>query len=77
MAKDKVESSGADERAEDTEPAHRELTEAAKRALAEAEVRRSAKNAAQRERAKEVGGRGGPDPVRYGDWEKDGLISDF
>jgi hypothetical protein len=27
--------------------------------------------------AKESGGRGGLDPTRYGDWEKDGLISDF
>ena len=27
--------------------------------------------------AKEVGGRKGPEPTRYGDWEKNGLISDF
>ncbi len=27
--------------------------------------------------AKEVGGRGGPDPVRYGDWEKGGIAVDF
>jgi hypothetical protein len=26
---------------------------------------------------KEVGGRDGPDPVRYGDWEKGGLAVDF
>ena len=26
---------------------------------------------------KEVGGRGGPDPVRYGDWEKGGIAGDF
>lgn len=25
----------------------------------------------------EIGGRKGPDPVRFGDWEKDGIISDF
>ncbi len=25
----------------------------------------------------EVGGRSGPEPTRYGDWEKNGLISDF
>ncbi len=25
----------------------------------------------------EVGGRGGPDPVRYGDWEKGGRCIDF
>jgi len=29
------------------------------------------------EQAKEVGGRDGPEPTRYGDWEKKGLISDF
>ena len=26
---------------------------------------------------KEVGGRAGPDPVRYGDWEKGGIAVDF
>ncbi len=26
---------------------------------------------------KEIGGRGGLDPVRYGDWEKDGRCIDF
>ena len=26
---------------------------------------------------KELGGREGPEPTRYGDWEKKGLISDF
>ena len=26
---------------------------------------------------KEVGGRKGPDPVRYGDWEKGGIAVDF
>jgi hypothetical protein len=25
----------------------------------------------------EVGGRGGPDPARYGDWEKNGRCIDF
>ncbi len=27
--------------------------------------------------AKEVGGRDGPDPTRYGDWEKNGRCVDF
>jgi len=27
--------------------------------------------------AKEVGGRHGPDPTRYGDWEKNGRCVDF
>ena len=57
--------------------AKRELSPAAKRALAEAEERRRAADAAAKERAKEVGGREGPDPARYGDWEKGGIASDF
>lgn len=28
-------------------------------------------------RPKEYGGRSGPDPVRYGDWEKNGRCIDF
>jgi hypothetical protein len=55
--------------------APRELTAAARRALAEAEERRRA--AARPATAPEVGGRDGPDPVRYGDWEKGGIVSDF
>lgn len=27
--------------------------------------------------AKEIGGRDGPDPTRYGDWEKNGRCIDF
>jgi hypothetical protein len=27
--------------------------------------------------APEIGGRNGPDPVRYGDWEKGGIAVDF
>lgn len=60
-----------------TPPADRPLPEAAQRALAEAEARRRAKEAAETARPAEVGGRSGPDPARYGDWEKDGLASDF
>jgi hypothetical protein len=54
----------------------RRLPPAAERALAEAATRRAERDrdAAQ---SKESGGRGGLDPTRYGDWEKDGLISDF
>lgn len=29
------------------------------------------------ERSKEVGGRDGPDPTRFGDWEKNGRCIDF
>lgn len=49
----------------------------AERALAEAEERRRKQAAEELSRAKEVGGRDGPDPARYGDWEKGGIASDF
>jgi hypothetical protein len=58
----------------------KELTPQAHRALAEAEARRrtaDARRAAAPKGPKEIGGRDGPDPTRYGDWEKDGLASDF
>lgn len=29
------------------------------------------------QRPREIGGRKGPDPVRYGDWEKNGRCIDF
>lgn len=29
------------------------------------------------ETAVEIGGRGGPEPTRYGDWEKNGRCIDF
>ena len=51
------------------------LPPAAQRALAEAEERR--KKAAEQALPKELGGRDGPEPVRYGDWEKKGLAVDF
>ncbi|MDZ4088678.1 MAG: DUF1674 domain-containing protein [Tabrizicola sp.] len=53
-----------------------ELPPAAKRALAEAEERRKAAEAKE-PLPKELGGRDGPEPVRYGDWEKKGLAVDF
>jgi hypothetical protein len=43
--------------------------------LAEAEARR--KKAEEMELAPELGGRDGPEPVRYGDWEKKGIAVDF
>lgn len=57
----------------------RSLSPAAKRALAEAEARRDkkAKEADDGKARKEVGGRDGPDPVRFGDWENGGIASDF
>jgi hypothetical protein len=52
----------------------RPLSDAAARALAEAEARRAARAA---EAPKEIGGRGGLDPARYGDWEVKGVACDF
>jgi len=54
----------------------RVLTDAARRALVEAEARRAQAADAQAA-AVEHGGRAGPDPTRYGDWEKKGLAIDF
>jgi hypothetical protein len=53
------------------------LTPAAERALAEALPRRALIDARARSMPKEYGGRPGPDPVRYGDWENRGIASDF
>lgn len=52
-----------------------ELPPAAQRALAEAEERRKAAKTVQL--PTELGGREGPEPVRFGDWEKKGLAIDF
>ena len=52
------------------------IAEAAKRALAEAEERKRLKSTEQA-LPPEKGGRVGPEPTRYGDWEKKGIISDF
>ncbi|MDA7426444.1 DUF1674 domain-containing protein [Thalassococcus lentus] len=63
----------------DTQDPNRELPPAAQRALAEAAERR-AKLEAESETnpaPKELGGRDGPEPVRYGDWEKKGIAIDF
>lgn len=53
----------------------RKLTPEAQRALAEAEERRKA--AAKAAPPKELGGRDGPEPVRFGDWENKGIAVDF
>jgi len=52
-----------------------DLPEAAKRALKEAEERR--RTAEKKVLPKELGGRDGPEPTRFGDWEKKGITSDF
>ncbi len=53
----------------------RRRKEAAERALEEARLRKEAADAAAL--SKELGGRKGPEPTRYGDWEKKGIASDF
>ncbi len=52
------------------------LTAQAQRALAEAAKRRAAEQAAL-EAAQEQGGPAGPEPTRYGDWERKGIAYDF
>lgn len=51
------------------------ISDAAKRALAEAEARRKAASAPRL--PKEIDGRDGPEPTRFGDWEVKGIASDF
>ncbi len=65
-----------DDEPKSAEPDARPLSAAAKRALAEAEARRKAEADAKAQ-PREVGGRDGPDPIRYGDWEVKGIASDF
>jgi hypothetical protein len=56
----------------------RPLTPEAERALAEAVARRAKPGeTGATETAKEIGGRNGPEPTRYGDWEVNGIASDF
>jgi hypothetical protein len=51
------------------------IAEAAARANAEAEARRAKET--KKELPPELGGPKGPEPTRYGDWEKKGIVSDF
>jgi hypothetical protein len=53
------------------------IAEAAQRALAEAEARRAEQAKSAQANPKEVGGRGGLDPARFGDWEIKGIACDF
>ena len=67
---------------DDTAPAkesvkeQRVLSPAASRALAEAEARRAAA-VSEDSRPVEHQGPKGPEPTRYGDWERKGIVSDF
>ncbi|MCR5873943.1 DUF1674 domain-containing protein [Phenylobacterium sp. J426] len=53
------------------------LTAAAQRALAEAEARRKEAEGQLAPTAPEDGGPAGPEPTRFGDWERKGLAVDF
>ncbi len=55
----------------------RTLTPQAQRALDEAEQRRALAAKQVLDHVKEINGRSGPEPVRYGDWEVKGLACDF
>ncbi len=61
--------------AEQVPAPRKKLTPEAERALAEAEARRAA--AATPKQPAEEGGPSGPEPTRYGDWERKGIASDF
>jgi hypothetical protein len=63
--------------AADAEPTDKPLSPAAQRALAEAAERRAKAEAEAHQAAKEVDGPKGPEPTRYGDWERKGIASDF
>jgi len=53
----------------------KKFKEMAKKALEEAKKRKKSKFV---EKApKEINGPAGPEPTRYGDWEKKGIVSDF
>jgi hypothetical protein len=55
----------------------KQLTPAAERALAEAAARRQAAEASAATLQREFPGRKGLEPTRYGDWEHNGIASDF
>lgn len=53
------------------------LSDEAKRALKEASDRRLELEKLANELPKEIGGRKGEEPTRFGDWEKKGIAYDF
>ncbi|MGJ8569089.1 MAG: DUF1674 domain-containing protein [Hoeflea sp.] len=67
----------AAETPDDMQAAKPPLSPAAQRALAEANARRQAREASTETTEKELGGRGGADPARFGDWEINGRAIDF
>jgi hypothetical protein len=63
--------------AQNQAPRGRPLPPAAERALAEASARRAERERTAAKSPTEVNGPAGPDPTRYGDWEINGIASDF
>lgn len=59
----------------DAPPPEKVLTPAAQRALAEAAERRALEE--RRSAEGEIGGPAGPEPTRFGDWERKGICVDF
>jgi hypothetical protein len=55
-------------------PEAEDLTPSAKRRR---QVPRDAADAAESSKSEEIGGPTGPEPTRYGDWERKGIVSDF
>jgi hypothetical protein len=53
------------------------LSPPARRALEEAAARRAAAAAGETDSPKEIGGPKGPEPTRFGDWERKGIAVDF
>jgi hypothetical protein len=51
------------------------IAQAAERATAEAEARRAQEP--KKQLPPELGGPKGPEPTRFGDWERKGIVSDF
>jgi hypothetical protein len=68
---------GANNPKNDSPADKRPLPPAAERALAEAAARRAERDREVGRSPKEISGRDGPEPTRYGDWEINGLASDF
>jgi hypothetical protein len=60
----------------EADPVSERIRAAAERALAEAEERRK-RRAETAALPREIDGRGGPEPVRFGDWEVKGIATDF
>ena len=60
-----------------TSPQRKPLPAAAQRALAEAAERRAQAEKAAADKPRELQGPKGPEPTRYGDWERKGIASDF